>query len=178
MYKADFEQYVGLTKTTEEEAKADYDANINSIVEQFETLELSEKLVSEYESFFVKLRKSTKYEIKEVRKDDAKNYEVDVEVQPLQVFEGIGEEAMAQIQSYAEELVAAGAEIPSDAEINERYFQNVCDLLTEKINHATYGKKQTFTVHVVKGEHKVYGISEEEFTNLDAIMYDIDNMKI
>lgn len=176
MYKGEFEEYLKMTKISKEEAQEDYEEGIEATAEQFEEVGLSEKLVDQYERFFEELCKNTKYTIKNVEKDKNENFTVDIEIEPIQIFEGVGEEAVAQLQTEVDELVNAGT-TPTDDEINEMLFQILCDALTAKLDHITYAEKQTVTVEVKMTEDRMYEISEEDLLKIDSVMYDVNNLK-
>lgn len=111
-----------------------------------------------------------------MKEDDNKNYTVDVEIEPIKIFEGVGEETMAQAKAYAEELVAAN-KMPTNEEINQKVFQILLDSLNAKMSNIQYGEKQVVTVSVTKSDENVYSISESDYTKIDEKMFDMSSLK-
>lgn len=176
MYKGEFDEYIKLTQLSEEEAQDDYEENIESLIEEYEDMGLSEELLDRFESLYAKILKKAKYSIKEVKEDKDKNYTVDVEIEPMRIFEGIGEETMVQVQKYVTDLAAAGTE-PTDEELNEKIFQVLYEVMSERIENITYNEPKIVTVKVTKADDNVYEISEEDYVKMDEAMYDIDKFK-
>lgn len=177
VYKGEFEEYMKLTQRTKEQAQEDYDKNLEANVSQFKSLGISDELAEKYRTFFAELLKKTKYTIQDVKEDASKNFSVDIEIEPIQIFEGVVDETMTQVQTWAQEIGASGGSIPSDTEINEKYFQVLYDLLSAKLEGITYGEKQTITVKVTKSSDNVYSIADADYQKIDTMMYDIDKVK-
>lgn len=176
MYKGEFEEYTKITNSKKEDAQKQYDENVKSIVEKFEAVGLSEELLKKYESLFRDLLRKTKYTVKEAKKDSDGNFTVSVEIEQMQIFDGVMQKTTEQTQAWAEELTSTGETIPTLEEINEKCFQIMYDLMAEKMKTVTYGEKQVVTVKVKETEKNVYSLSEKDFEKIDAMMYDVDKL--
>ena len=160
-----------LTQRTEEEAEKDYQSNIDTMLSSIEALGISEDMLDKYQTFYEDLLKKTKYEVKEAR-EDGDNFTVDVEVEQLTgIFDGIQDELYTEAEAYGQELAESG-EMPSNEEINEWAANKLHDILTARLAQASYGEKQTVTVHVVLND-KTWEIPQEDYEALDAALIDL-----
>ena len=167
-YKGEFDEYIKLTKQTKEDAEKTYNQNL-----ELATQQLTEK----YMQLFIDLFKNTKYTVKEAKEGKDKNYTVEVEIEPAQVFEGVLEATQAEVET----LVTAQAEsgtIPSQDEIIEQTFQILYDKVSANMKNITYGEKQVIEISVTKDSNNVYSISQEDYLKLDAAMYDKNNLSL
>lgn len=83
---------------------------------QLTSVGVSEELSEKYMQLFTDLFKNVKYTAKEAKEDKDKNYTVEVEIEPAQIFDGVLEATQAEVES----LVTAQAEsgrIPSQMKI-------------------------------------------------------------
>ena len=169
-YKGEFDEYIKLTKQTKEDAEKTYNQNLTAVG-------VSEELSEKYMQLFIDLFKNTKYTVKEAKEGKDKNYTVEVEIEPAQVFEGV----LVATQAEVETLVTAQAEsgtIPSQDEIIEQTFQILYDKVSANMKNITYGEKQVIEISVTKDSNNVYSISQEDYLKLDAAMYDKNNLSL
>lgn len=83
---------------------------------QLTSVGVSEELSEKYMQLFTDLFKNVKYTAKEAKEAKDKNYTVEVEIEPAQIFDGVLEATQAEVES----LVTAQAEsgrIPSQMKI-------------------------------------------------------------
>ncbi len=162
--KGEHDEYIKLTKSKKEEAEKIYNEEIDSFVELYESLSLSDDNKEKFRKVFVDLLKSAKYTIKET-KEDGKTTIVVVEVEPMTCFDSF-QESLTEIQKqYATELqekVAAGEEVPTEEEILEHLTQLFYDDLAARVSNIEYGEKVTMDVKVTKGSDNVYAASETD----------------
>ena len=155
-YKGEFDEYIKLTKQTKEDAEKTYNQNLELATQQLTAGGVSEELSEKYMH---------------------KNYTVEVEIEPAQVFEGVLEATQAEVET----LVTAQAEsgtIPSQDEIIEQTFQILYDKVSANMKNITYGEKQVIEISVTKDSNNVYSISQEDYLKLDAAMYDKNNLSL
>ena len=176
-YKGEFDEYIKLTKQTKEDAEKTYNQNLELATQQLTAVGVSEELSEKYMQLFIDLFKNTKYTVKEAKEGKDKNYTVEVEIEPAQVFEGVLEATQAEVET----LVTAQAEsgtIPSQDEIIEQTFQILYDKVSANMKNITYGEKQVIEISVTKDSNNVYTISQEDYLKLDAAMYDKNNLSL
>lgn len=73
---------------------------------QLTSVGVSEELSEKYMQLFTDLFKNVKYTVKEAKEDKDKNYTVEVEIEPAQIFDSVLEATQAEVES----LVTAQAE--------------------------------------------------------------------
>ena len=173
--KCEYEQYVELTERSEEKAIADYEESIDTMMEEFESLGISEELTAGYRTFFEDIYQATKYEVLEAVEDEDGNFTVDVEIEQVTgVFNDVTDELNVAADDYAAELAASG-ETLDDAAVNEWVYHKLYEILNENIAELTYNEKQTITVHVVL-EDDLYTIPEEDYAVIDAALIDLGEL--
>lgn len=174
-YKGEFDEYVKLTKSTKEEAEKIYKQNLTVATQQFSSVGISDELSEKYTALFTDLFKNVKYTVKEAKEDKDKNYKVEVEIEPAQIFTGVLEATQSEVEAMVTEMAANGT-IPSQDEIMEQTFQILYDKIAANMENITYGEKQVIEISVTKDSNNVYSISDEDYLKLDAAMYDIDTL--
>lgn len=173
--KGEKEDYMKLTQRTEEEAEEDYQANMDLLMSDIESMGISEDLQDKYQAFYEELLKKTKYDVKEA-KEDGDNFTVDVEIEQITgVFNGVQDELYAEAEAYGQQLAESG-EMPSDEEINEWAFNKLYEILTAKLAQATYNETQTVTVHVVLNDN-TWEIPQDDYDVLDAALVDLGDLE-
>lgn len=172
--KGEVEEYMKLIDCTEEEAKQDYEDNLDFMIEEMESLGLSDELIAKYREFYAKLYKQTKYEVLEAEKD-GDGFTVDVEIEQITgVFDGVEDELYAAAEKYAQDLVNSGESL-DNADINEWTYNKMYEILSDRMDQLTYNEKQTITVHVVLNDG-YYEIPEEDYEAIDAAMLDVGDL--
>lgn len=174
--RAETKEYTALTKRSEEQAKKDYENNLDTMMAAFDGLGLSEELLGKYRVFYADLLNQTKYEVKEAKEAEKKgDYTVDVEIEQVTgVFNGIQEELNAEAEAYAAELQASG-EVLDDTAINEWVYSTMLDLLNARMDKVSYNEKQTVTVHVELNDD-TYDIPAADYDALDAALIDTGDL--
>lgn len=173
-YKGEFTEYAKQTKTSEEEAKAIYEANLDQMMTQagFASMELSEELKENYRNLFRDMLKKADYKVGKATEGEEKSFTVEVTVKPLIVFEGLQEEVTAKVQ----EEMAGLTEVPDSAAVNEMVFRKMYEIMAEKMKEPSYGEPQMLTLQVSPDENQVYEISEADLSKLDLAMFPFDNL--
>lgn len=166
-YKADFEKYVELTDSTQEEAEEMYQQNIDNVMTGIgvEELGISDELTEQYRSLAPDLLALAEYEVTGAE-EDGEGFVVTVSYEPFTGFNDLE----GRLMSAVEEMAASMTEMPSDDEINELVYQSMYDIIEQCIAEPTYGDAQDFTIHITKDDN-VYRISEEDLVNLDYAMF-------
>ena len=173
-YKGEFGTYVEWTKSTEEEARKLYEANIDVIMQEsgLTSLGLSDELVANYRQLFENIINLVKYEVGEAKEAGDKEYTVDVMLEPFAGFDGIAAEAEAAVTAELENIT----ELPEQSAINEMYFQKQYDLMSDRIASPEYGDTVTVTVTVKPDANGVYFIEQSDMTALDEALFPTESL--
>lgn len=173
-YKGEFAEYAKQTKTSEEEAKAIYEENLDQMMTQagFASMELPEELKENYRTLFQDMLKKADYKVGKAKEGEEKSFTVEVTVKPLIAFEGLQEEVTAKVQ----EEMAGFTEALDSVTVNEMVFRRMYEIMEEKMKEPAYGEPQTLTLRVSPDENQVYEISEADLSKLDLAMFPFDNL--
>lgn len=172
--RAEFDKYIELTESTQEDAQAEYDEVLDSFVSEFEGLSISDELLANYRQLFVDLLAKTKYSVGEAEKD-GDVFLVPLTIEPLKIYEGFDAEVEEATVKFQEDLMAeyeSTGEIPSDEEIYERSFQIVYDIMAARLAAATYGEPETITVTVAQDADGLWGISDADYEKMVSLLVD------
>lgn len=175
--QGNYDQYLELTDSTKKEAEDLYNKNIEAQMDAIDSQDLSDELSGKYEELFKKIFKQTKYTVGEAEEGEDDTFTVPVEVETLQLFEGIEEELTAYQEELAAELMTQVAEtgvMPEEEELNEKVFQYLYDYLNEKVDNPTYGKKSTIKVEVARNSDDIYEADESDLEEIDKKLIDTD----
>lgn len=170
--KGETKEYMKMTKRTEEQAKQDYQNNLDAMVESMGVTGISDKLQEDYKTFFKELYSKSKYEVKSSKKMSGKDgYTVTVEIQQITgLFDGL-----------QDELVEKSAELASeDLDINqamELVFQLMLDLMNDRLDDITYSDAKSITVDVVADSDKVYSITDKGYEAINDALISIEGLE-
>lgn len=170
-YKNQTESYIELTESSEEDAEAIFQNNLDATMEEFKTMQLPEKLENNYKTLFENIIKQVKYTVGEAVENEEGNYKVTVTVEPVTLFDDTYEEFQTRAQKYATDITNAvmnGEEIPSDEEMQNSVYQIYYEVLKEGVDAGIkYGKPEDLVMHVNKNGKDTYEIPAEDICNLD-----------
>lgn len=179
--RGEHEQYLELTDSTKEEAEELYNETIDYQMDSLSVVELSDELSEKYEELFKKIFKQTKYTVGEAEEGEDDSFTVPVEVETLQLFEGIDDELTAYQEELTTEVMTQMAEtgvMPEEEELNEKVFQHLYECLNEKVENPTYGEKSTIEVEVTKNDDGIYEADESDLEEIDKKLIDTDDFGI
>ncbi len=173
-YKNKTEEYIALTDTPKEEAEQIFEKNLDVTMEEFDSLNLPDELSAKYRELFGNIAGKVSYTVGQAQKDKEGNYTVEVMVKPITLFEDTYATFQQKAKEYAEQVsndVMAGAEMPSDEQMQNDVYQIYYDVLMEEWNQGLqYGEAVNVTLHVVKAEDGEYKIKDEDMKALDAAL--------
>ena len=173
MNKGEFADYAKLTDTTVEEVEQEYNRMLDSSIEQFANTAMSEELLQQYRTLFADVYKATKYEVKSVEQD-GDNYLVEVEYEPLTVFDNIDNVLADTSSKFVEDWVAKtqSGEIDNEKDsMEQKLYETILGALRELVDTPTYGPKETRTMTVKYNEtDKIYEANEDELVNLERAL--------
>ncbi len=170
--RGEFEEYIKLTKSTEQDAQAEFDEVLDAFMTEFESVEISDDLKENYRQLYKEMLAKTKYTVSEATDSDGV-YTVEVSVEPLNVFEGYKEETEAALTDYQNELTASyedSGELPSEDEIVEETFKIVYDILKARVDDAAYNPAQKIAVTVAKNAEGYYTIDDGSYEALFSLL--------
>ena len=167
-YKADFDEYIKQTDSTQEEAEAMYQEGLDTITAGFglDSLGISDELAEQYRDVAADLLVLAKYEVKDAA-EEGDGYAVEVSYEPYVGMQNLDQDLNAAL----EEITASISDIQSEEELNEMVFQKVLEILQQKVAEPEYGEAETYTIHVTKGSDNVYSISQDDLVGLDYAMF-------
>lgn len=170
--RGEFEEYIKLTKSTEQDAQAEFDEVLDAFMEEFDSVEISDELKDDYRQLYKDMLAKTKYTVSEATDSDD-IYTVEVSVEPLNVFEGYSEETEEALTDYQNELSANyedSGEVPSEEEIVEDTFKIVYDVLKARVDGAINDPAQKVVVTVSKNAEGYYTIDDESYEDLFGLL--------
>lgn len=167
-YRAEFEEYMQLTDSTPEEAQAMYQQNIENVMSGvgIDSAGLSDELSGQYREIAPRLLALAKYEVTEVERED-NGFAVRVAIEPFEGYLGLEDDLVSAL----EEDAAGMTEMPDDLTVNEIVYQNMLEILQQKIDKPVYGDPEEYTIHVTEGDDRVYEIPKEELIELDYALF-------
>ena len=167
-YKADFDEYIKQTDSTQEEAEAMYQEGLDTITAGFglDSLGISDELAEQYRDVATDLLALAKYEVKDAA-EEGDGYAVEVSYEPYVGMQNLDQDLNAAL----EEITASISDIQSEEELNEMVYQKVLEILQQKVAEPEYGEEETYTIHVTKGSDNVYTITQDDLVGLDYAMF-------
>ena len=173
-YKAEFKEYAEITDSTENEAKKEYETNLDNSMKEagFDETGVSDELKANYRKLFEKMLKSANYKVGEVKEAGDDEFKVSVEVQPFTAFSTVSEE----LDNWVTDTYSNIEYVPSDEELNEAIMKKMYELMDEKMNNPTYGDKTTVTVNVKVDKDGAYYIPQKDLTAVDDALFPEDSL--
>ena len=93
-----------------------------------------------------------------------------VAIEPFEGYLGLEDDLVSAL----EEDAAGMTEMPDDLTVNEIVYQNMLEILQQKIDKPVYGDPEEYTIHVTEGDDRVYEIPKEELIELDYACFLLD----
>ncbi len=159
--KGEVEEYMKYTGQSEEEAKKDYNAMTDAMMESAGGVGVSEDVQERFKDVYVKILAKSKYTVKDAVETDEGGYTVDVEIEPITgLYDGLSEEIQKEAAEYAQELISKGEEVDQTA-LTDWVFNLMLDKMEERMDSLSYGDPTTVTVEIEKDGNS-YKIKDEE----------------
>lgn len=170
------EEYMALVGTTQEECEQDYEDSMETEAEYFQYYfdidQLTDEMHDEVVAMYKEVYASASYTISAVTQMDENTYAVKVEVQPINLFQLVGEnweEAMAAFNAqYTEETLD---EISYEA-YDEAWARMCIDLCRQNMPDMGYLDTKTIAIQVVKDDNDYWSIASDDFDALDELVID------
>ncbi len=167
-YKGEFDSYMELTDSTEEEAREMYEGNMDATMAAvgFEEMGASQEMQADYRQLFLDMAKLAKYSLGEVTEIED-GFEIQVKVEPFIGLDGLETELTDSLMAQLSE----SGEIPGDEELNQMTMETMYDLMQDRLEAPEYGEAETVTIRVTADADNVYSIPEEDTTALDNALF-------
>ena len=173
-YLGQYESYMEITGSTEEDAQKLYTANLQDFaLAMEEALSIDQDAVSvalteRMETVAGNIYGQTKYEAVDViREEDT--YIVTLEIQPIEFFETVREPFQSAVDAFNERAKSGEFDEMSDTEYEEAYGEAIVEALEQNVSEMTYGDTVTLDVTLdYDSENNIYAISDEQMEALDG----------
>lgn len=167
-YKGEFDSYMELTDSTEEEAREMYEGNMDATMAAvgFEEMGVSQELQADYRQLFLDMAKLAKYSLGEATEIED-GFEIQVTVEPFVGLNGLETELTDSLMAQLSE----SGEIPDDEELGQMTMETMYDLMQDRLEAPEYGEAETMTIRVTADSDNVYSIPEEDTTALDNALF-------
>lgn len=175
----DVDQYMKVTGAKKDEAEELYQDSLeelDQVASLMGTAGFPEELNESYVALIKKALEKTKYTVVEAKEKDG-NFSVEVEVEPIMMFDGVQESLTQELTSYMEEVqedINNGAEAPDEDEIMEKVYTMMIEILDKNLETAGYADKKTVTANINKNSDGKYEIDEDSFVKLGASLIDYE----
>ena len=172
-FHGEFEAYMEMTNSTEDEARSAYDSLIQSEVDTLaQGYSLSYEQKEKFRQLFTDMYKACKYEVGEATKNDDKSFTVQITTYKLTVFEGMTDSA----QQYITEFCTNNTDSSTD-EIYAAVLDYMYDYINDKLSNPEYAEGVTKDVSVPLTSTKpaTYTIDTNDIQNLAYDLLDIEN---
>lgn len=175
-YKGEFNNYIKMTDSTEEEAQEIYDGTVDYYASaiayycEVYTEDISEELYAEYTALAEDLLSKAKYTIASAESGKESCY-VKISIKPINLLDQIEDDITACVDEYNATLEEMGEEAldsMTDEEylaLEEEYATNVLEALKENAANLEYGENVDFTMEIIIDEEGCYGPANEDDWN-------------
>ncbi len=180
--QGEFTEASRIMDTSEYELKQDYEAAVDQFVYDYLTSgydELSDYTLYEYETLVKEIFSVMKYDVQKAEKTDSKEYEVSVEIQPVDLFVNYVpalQEASKEIEQSAQNGGYEGTEEEIQEMMQYDYLFRAYDLLEEAYLNMQYSDLETVIVKVEADNGNTYSVSEEEYQTLLEQFFRMDEV--
>lgn len=166
-YKGKFKEYIKLTDSTEKEAKKTYEKNMDIVMSSFvESESITEDMNTKYKKLFQDIYAKANYSIGKVEKT-GEGFDVEVKIAQFPVFDGVEDEL---VENTKKEVRKSKDQL-SEEEIDAIAYENLYEILSEKVEDPVYEKEQSLTVKIIKGADGVWMIPEEYLDEIDKALF-------
>lgn len=168
------DEYMEVTKSTREELEQVYldglkvEAEYFAYYFQFDMDLAPEDTMDRIVELYKDIYSHSKYEVGEAVKS-GDDYLVSVTIHPI---DAIYRAAYEEWAAFEEEFVSKASQLASmtDEEVEKLWVDSVFELVEGCLATNGYLEPQTISVQVVRGEDKVYSMSENDFGRIDSLI--------
>lgn len=181
-FQGEFADAARIMGVSEYEIKQDYESNVENFVLSYLTEgyeEVSDYTVYEYVALVKEIFSVMKYDVKKSEKTGDKEYDVSVEIQPVDIFPTYVEklkELSEDIEKSAQNGGYEGTEEEIQSQMQNDYLYQAYSLLEECYLNMKYLGKETVILRVTGDSSNVYSVDEKDFTKLTERLLGIDEL--
>lgn len=171
-----------IKEAEEEELVAQYESGIEKFVEDHITggIDTDAELEAKFGELCKKIFASMKYEVHEAEKISRKEYRVNVEIEPSDIFikfvEGIQAES-ARLSEKVEKGEYRGTKEEIHAQMQKEFLENSYKLLEESYENRQYGEPEIIEFQVVSDENNIFSVRENEISLLITKILRLDEIQ-
>lgn len=163
LYHGEYDAYAKFLDKSVEDVKKDIDSQKKENAKELAGVsDIAEEDLTVLYDVETEMGNKVKYDVKEAKETDDKNYVVTVEVQPVDIVTKFS----AGMEAKAAEVFKDATEIPS----NKEMIDFIADYLKECCQDVTYGDPVTVEVAVTHDDDGVYSVSEADIQKLEDQM--------
>lgn len=171
-----------MQDTSEKQLREQYEEEIHTFVTNNLTsgVEMSNDLLNQYLHLTKNIFRSMKYQVNEVKKNSKKEYDVNVEIQPADVFVTFVEKVKVHsedIKKRAESGEYQGTKEEINAQMQSDYVEEAYSLLEECYQNMQYGEAQTVVIKVKGNDKKEFSVEEEDVYNMVTKILRLDEIQ-
>lgn len=177
MTKAEFKDYVELTKSTTEQAQKDYERRLQNELRSLSVaFRMDKKTKDRYYSIIKDMYSKCKYEVGEAVKGENDSYTVPVKVYKMKLFENAIDDVNKKVKSYFKKNSKT---TPTTTNVAQQQGKYLADLLTDRLKKPEYSEPETINVTVQLGTVNAitYTIKDSDYQKLFNGMWDMDKLQ-
>ncbi|WP_099470005.1 hypothetical protein [Konateibacter massiliensis] len=171
-YKGEFEQYIKLTKDTEENVQSTYDGVMEAKADGFisfvgatSTEELKEKYIAYSKQIF----SHAKYEVANTTKTE-NGFTVELTVYPITLLEKVLEEGEVYVADFNQRNENGEFAEYTDEEFEAEYANGITAIFENNVANIEYAEPVTLTINLILSDGKVYEMSDADYTAIDGAL--------
>lgn len=169
-YKGIFDQYIELTKDTQENAESAYEAVMKTKAEDFANytaVTLTDETRTKFIDYSKQIYNNAKYEVSDATKTD-NGFTVDIVISPILFLEHISSEGEAYVTDFNTRNSNGEFADFTQEQFEAEYAKGIMNILENEIANVQYGEPVTVTVNVTLKDDKLYTMDTDEFTKIDS----------
>lgn len=177
MTKAEFTDYVELTKSKPEQAQKDYERRLqNELRTMSVAFRMDSKTKDKYYNIIKDMYSKCKYEVGEATKGENDSYTVPVTVYKMKIFENALDDITKKVTKYFKKNTKISPTTTNVAQMQGKYL---AELMEERLKKVEYGEPEVINVTVQLGTVNAitYKINDADYQKLFNGLIDIDALQ-
>ncbi len=182
-FKGETEKLADMVAGVSEEALyQQYEEGVNSFVENnlLNNVEADEEVKQKFVELWKDVFKSFKYEVKQAEKISNEQYEVDVELEPTDIFlQFVASVEIEQqnLNTKVEKGEYSGTKEEIESQMQKEVLESRYNSLKTAYENPQYSEKTVVQFRVTSDEKHVFSIEEEEITTLLTKLLRLDEIQ-
>lgn len=172
------DKYMELTESTQEEADAVYDDEVEYVTELIcynyavEMDYTSEETLDGYRALSKDIISKVKYTVNEAEKS-GDSYHITIDIEPIDLWDIASED----IDAYYEEFMVVYNEATTEEELvvlEEEYSQKILEILSSYTSQIGYKESTKKIVEITVDDDGLYGIADQDWYDIDDLLLDMN----